>query len=833
MPRFPHLFLNGPSDTKPFSSPQQGGGGTASPPRNRLAHARKLLHELNQSVSQDHQRRVAAASDRSGTYLSFSSCPGFDLATKSLEASKLGIRLMNVQEVGEPKEPVTRATVYVPNTAAAHFLKKITAYEQRDRKPREGAQDQQPKPMNATLVESIAEIRLAVLQHGFWTDDAELLPSDSPDWVEAWLCSADLAAIASFRSLCARLEIKLGEGQLTFPERTVLLICASREHLAALIEHSDHIAEFRAAREVCSFFLSQSNRDQSQQVDDLLRRVSGPAADDVAVLVLDHGVNRGHRLIEPLLKAEDRHAVLPEWGTNDHHGHGTVMAGTAAYGNLLELLQSKGPVRLTHCLESAKILPPDGSNAKKLWGDYTAQGISRATIQASHRKRIVCMAITSQGTRDRGRPSSWSGKLDEIASGYDDELRHLIIVSAGNVDDPEDWKNYPESNKTAEVHDPAQAWNVLTVGAFTNKVRLDDPSMTNWQRLAEAGGLSPFSSTSLTWNKHRWPIKPEVLFEGGDVARLQSSGDLTSHDDLELLSTSHTPIVSQFKAFGQTSAAAAQASWMAAKIQAAYPSAWPETVRALVVHSAEWTEAQKRIFLDDDSKGAHGRLARACGYGVPDLERALYCASNSLTLIAQEVIQPFKKHEKENKFVSNQMHLYRLPWPIQDLLALGELPVRMRVTLSYFIEPSPGEVGWQDRYRYASHALRFDLISPGESEVEFIKRVNAKEREDRKVGPGTKAPSDHWTLGELRDVGSLHSDIWVGRAADLASSHRIIVHPAVGWWRERPHLGRADKATRYSLIVSIHLPGVETDIYTPVSIQLGTPVPVPIDVPVF
>jgi len=36
----------------------------------------------------------------------------------------------------------------------------------------------------------------------------------------------------------------------------------------------------------------------------------------------------------------------------------------------------------------------------------------------------------------------------------------------------------------------------------------------------------------------------------------------------------------------------------------------------------------------------------------------------------------------------------------------------MRITLSYFVEPSPGEVGWKDRYRYASHGLRFELNGP-------------------------------------------------------------------------------------------------------------------------
>jgi hypothetical protein len=175
------------------------------------------------------------------------------------------------------------------------------------------------------------------------------------------------------------------------------------------------------------------------------------------------------------------------------------------------------------------------------------------------------------------------------------------------------------------------------------------------------------------------------------------------------------------------------------------------------------------------------------------------------------------------------MHLYNLPWPAEVLGDLGETDAGMRITLSYFIEPGPGEVGWDNRYRYPSHALRFALNGPGESEEDFIRRVNNQARDDGEH-PGTEGPGDRWVIGEARNVGSVHSDIWQGRAADLAGSNLVAVYPAVGWWRERHHLGRWSKRCRYSLLVSILLPTIDVDIYTPVSVQVG--VPVPIEVPI-
>jgi hypothetical protein len=54
------------------------------------------------------------------------------------------------------------------------------------------------------------------------------------------------------------------------------------------------------------------------------------------------------------------------------------MAGTAAYGDILALLQGNGAFVVSHGLESAKILPPPpATNPKRLWGHYTAQGINR------------------------------------------------------------------------------------------------------------------------------------------------------------------------------------------------------------------------------------------------------------------------------------------------------------------------------------------------------------------------------------------------------------------------------------------------------------------------
>ncbi|MBW2310915.1 MAG: S8 family peptidase [Deltaproteobacteria bacterium] len=816
-----HIFLDHSGESSEYTSPPTRGAEFRIPPRPRASHSAKLKRQLDaawQAARQTAQQRtVVSLPIRQGLYLEFESAPDHDLVTKSLEDRRAGIRLLNIRTVpihNDPERMVTRATVYIPTGKEGYFLEKVRKYAEEETKS--------GKPKNEKLVNSIEDVRLAVLE-SFWQDERELLPDDNAIWCEIWLRGDEDNTEQSFRGIAAQLGIDVQDGALRFPERIVVLAKANRSQLAKLIESSPDITEFRRAKETARFFLGLNNKEQTEWAKELRSRLSVSEDPVVAVTILDTGANNGHMLLEPILKDSDCHAVDPKWEKADHRGHGTLMCGVASYGDLQEALESHSKIEIYHCLESVKIIPPQGVNDPKLYGDITIQGVSRAEIQKPNRSHIGCMAITSKDGRDRGRPSSWSAAIDKLTSGYDDDQKRLFIVAAGNIEGQEEWPNYPDSNLTNSIHDPGQSWNALTVGAFTNKARLTDPDLEEHEPMAPAGGLSPFSSTSLTWEGRKWPIKPDIVLEGGNIA-WAPDGFVSEHDDLAILSTGNEPTKRQFDFINATSAATAQAAWMAAQIQAAYPEAWPETIRGLLVHSAQWTETMIEQFLTSENKTNYARLLRICGYGVPDLDRALTCYRNSLTLIAQEEIQPYDRKTDSGGYRTKEMHLHELPWPKDVLLSLGEAPVILRITLSYFIEPSPGEVGWKDRYRYASHALRFDLNNVGEESHTFLQRLNAAAREDGEK-PDISSGSERWRIGSNgRDQGSIHSDIWPTTAAALATCNMVGVYPVIGWWRERPWLDRWERKTRYSLIVSIHTPVQDVDIYTPVANMVSIPI---------
>ena len=109
---------------------------------------------------------------------------------------------------------------------------------------------------------------------------------------------------------------------------------------------------------------------------------------------------------------------------------------------------------------------------------------------------------------------------------------------------------------------------------------------------------------------------------------------------------------------------------------------------------------------------------------------------------------------------------------------------------------------------------------PLESPEEFRKRINRQAR-DEEEGT-TKAPSDpDWLLGaQFRHKGSIHKDVWRGKAAELAERGQVVVYPAMGWWRTRTALERYDKEARYAMVISIAVSGVDVDIYSEVSAQI-------------
>jgi hypothetical protein len=837
--RRPHLVLANTSTAQAFKAPSSGGISTSVPDRNRAQHGADLRAQLV-ALNPVAQQVVAAQQEQGlesglGIQVEFVGQPDVALAFESLGYEvgtdpRKKIEVLSVRAEGD----TTYANVFVPDGKLAHFEKYIEDYLVDRKKANGDSLD------HHALLNTIASIRRAEIR-ALWTDDPAMLPQDETEafWWEVWLPvrGERNAVLADFRKLAALAECEVSERQINFPERTVVLMYGSQRQFSASVMTLNCVAELRRAKETAAFFDGMTPAEQLEWVDETLARLTPAPEDDAAprVCLLDSGVNRGHPLLSPFIAGADLHTVNPAWGVDDTANHGTGLAGLVALGDLSATLASTGPLAVAHRLESVKLTPEQGANAgdSRQHGYLFAEAVSRPEIAAPARSRVFTSAVTSNDDRDRGRPSAWSSTVDRLASDYDGngEFPRLFVLCTGNTEDAQSWNAYPTSLSTSGIRDPGQAWNALTVGAYTEKVTITEADAQGLTPVAPNGGICPYTRTSCGWASV-WPLKPDVVFEGGNAGKdaLGAVGTTSLH----LLTTHNLPLDRLFTTTNATSAASALGARMAAQLMAAYPSLHPETIRALIVHSAEWTEAMRTCYVPDHgnpSKTDYVNLIRHCGWGVPNLEKALWSAGNSLTLVVEDVVHPFQK-VKGKGIVSRDMNLHALPWPKEQLLALPpDTQVEMCVTLSYFVEPNPSARGTSSKFHYPSHRLRFDVQRPLDATTEdFVARINAAaEREDDGDPVDPKDP--HWLLGDRqRHRGSVHKDIWQGTAAELANRGFIAVYPAKGWWRTRPAQERYDLPARYSLIVSIRTPGTDVDLYTPIAQQVAARAAVPIPV---
>jgi hypothetical protein len=799
---------------------QSHGNSSLTPRQQRFLHAAKLLEEID-TVTQLEAQALAAAgivpTDSPGICIDIEGFLGQSLKTESLETSvSPRIELLNVKIEND----TIKATVFIPAERTDVLKGKIIDYSNEAKDSKKGT------PRNRELVDSIATIRLNQLSSSWF--DAKALPIN-PDQEFSWEVWLRKDAIDQVRQAAERLDLFIARATLTFPEREICLIRGSLSKLALLHIITKAVAGFKYQDEMPRFFTDMPNFEQAAWADNLLARTQFTPAGrgTTAVCLLDTGITVGNPLIRPAISDGEAEAYEKAWGAADEHGHGTQMAGLALYGDLAPLVVGGQQVEIPHRLESIKFVSPRQPHPEELWGVVTQECTARATMLNVAAKRVFCMAVTAPGDT-HGKPTAWSATVDKIAAGvsYDnsitDDDKQLMIISAGNVAE-DDLLAYPSSNEQSQIENPAQAWNAVTVGAATHKTLTDDKSLEGWNLVASPGDIAPSSRTSIGWGRQsEWPIKPEIVMEGGNW--VTDGTNVDRNDDLCLLTAGRGSV---FSTLADTSAACAQASRLAAILHAKYSDLWPESVRGLLVHSAAWTEAMLAgSAIADLSSVDKIRLMRKFGYGQPNLACAEFSASNRACVIIQDVLQPFSLNE--SNVVLNEMHLHKLPWPSE---LIREVPgsVKVRITLSYYIEPNPSDRLPDGKYAYASHGLRFELKGPAESMDVFRQRVNGLERDE---GYQTYY-RPNWLLGpQARNRGSIISDIWEGTGAELAEQDALVIFPMGGWWKYRKFHERYNEKVRYSLIVTLESEDAEIDIYSEIENIIATRVATTVATPV-
>lgn len=805
-----------------YESPRGGGGSApAMPSLDPKAHRTNLLQQLD-IIAQQVKARGQTVRDELAKreVVAVRPAPNAQLTPDQLDDSRADARLVGVMS------DTGTVVLDVANADLEYLRKKIDAFaddgQVKTKTEKDGTVTTHRDKERA--IAPIGSIGLAELEDlGGPQLRADSLPEDRACWFEIG-CRGGYQYppedTNGSRAQIARQLQRLGVNQkldeFIGPEQVYFFVRATRAQLDALRAATDCIYEVELAPRPLRDLELLEDLSTKDLTDFTLRQ---PHEDAPSIVVLDTGIATGHPLLKAaILTATTAGPEIPS--PEDTYGHGTKMAGIALYRDLGAAIE-RGTAEAPHWIQSSRLLVQPGlgtasdENYEK-WPILTERAV-RSAEEADPRPRnrafVLAVTRTMQDPPLEGLvPTLWSQAVDQLA--FRRGLGRLMIVSAGNARDGQ-WlalaEQHPQLQLSEKIHQPAHASNALTVGAFTARIELPNDKDYAEARVvaAKPGGISPYTSTGLVGNE--WPIKPDVVMEGGNLA---ISGTLTdaSVPTLSALTTSHRHTHGQpVGLMSMTSEASARAAYVGARIWALEPKLRPETVRGLIVHSASWSKA-----MLEDFPGLNDRLL-ACGYGVPKERLASECAQGVATVVIEDSMpnavieeEPKKTAPKkpttkttEPKF-RRKVKLYRLPLP-ESLLTDADSNVELRVTLSYFTEPN--KFG---RRTYHGLDLTWDMQGPQESEQAFLERINALKRPkdaDGKRVKSSKTKSFDWEIGiNARSRGTVQSDRWRGKMSALVGDKLLAIVPVLGWWEQRKAL-RMQEMT-FSLVVSVLGPDV-------------------------
>lgn len=797
--KLPHIIL--PVDqisVAPFVSKLRGTSIDKPFRNNRQEHADKLKQEL-EDIKREHCNTEFFT-------IRFSSRPNMELLCEDLDKQGLKMELLSTKEING----ITIANVRVDATKTFEKLyKKLEEYVSKDA--------DKPLPYIAS-VENINNISLKDL----FTDDESLFPIDLANrfWWEVWITNKVEEAISKFKQMASDDRIYFNDSPIVFEDRVVFLVKASANELENFIKKCSLVAEVRIAKKLHKSILDETFENQEKFVTAIRNKIQNNAIEnDTRIVILDGNIIKRHPLITPFIVRNQQ--ALESFSLGNKNEHATEMASLALFGDIQEAVKKE--IILIHNKVEGVQIYDNISDDKDLYGKITEEAVHK-TLDNVHSAYI--MPVTEECSEQyKGRPSSWSAYMDKIIF----QKRKLFSISVGNVKDACHRDQYDKFQEKSCIESPAQSWNALSIGSYTDYCNSD---------LCRSDGVIPYTLSSKDISPHSrtsclfsqmWPIKPEVLFEGGNKV-IDNDQKVYQHDALEPVACSGNFRKNMFTNINATSASTGLSGNFIGELMAQYPSFWPETIRGLIVHSAEWSDTMKDKLPLNYNKSDINQLSHIFGYGIPNIQKAKYSALSALTIIAQkdnfQVFVPKNgSTSPKEKDKSSSVLFVKLPWP-KELLSneLGKQKIKLTITLSYYIEPNPSERGYTSKYAYQSHNLRFDLQRPTETLGQFRGRINKLTALEEGESISLSDSYD-WQLGpNSRTHGSIHKDTVELMGADLAQAENLAIYSVGGWWKLRKTKLANDTFSRFSLIMSIDAGETEINLYNEIKNIIEVPV---------
>ena len=504
-------------------------------------------------------------------------------------------------------------------------------------------------------------------------------------------------------------------------------------------------------------------------------------SDDLPVVgIIDSGV-AAHPLLKDALVAAI--AEPEELGTHDGFGHGTLVAGVAAFGDLRAQL-TNGSLTPVACIASAKVLNDDGGFVERSYvPKQMRKAISRLCSEYGCRIFVLSLGHADQ-VFDGQKVGPWAATLDELAR----ELDVLILVAAGNRKSlgsvpKETWvTGYPDylTDKEAAFCEPAGAMNVLTVGALAHGPGLEESHQEDAKvrSITQYCQPSPFTRVG---PGIAGAIKPDVVDFGGTCIFDALLDEVRSGKHVPaagLVSLHHKPIENLFASSSGTSLATPLVAFKASQLLRQFPKASSNLLRALLVGGAKVPEPSTEILVRVSKNAAQ----MVCGHGLINLAHSAHSDNNRVVLYT------------EDELSFDYFAVYEVPVPTEYQTEKGRREIR--VTLAF--DPPVRH----RRKDYVGTTMSFRLVRGCKADVVFQhyrKRSNSEgrhpelpQRYDCKLSLGSSIRDNCTT-----QTGTATFDKDVSKYGD---TYYVVVRCEAGW---ASLASVQDQKQRFALVVEL------------------------------
>ena len=432
----------------------------------------------------------------------------------------------------------------------------------------------------------------------------------------------------------------------------------------------DEIIEFNEISRADRPILPVFNPHEFKRLDISKLIFNEPSGNATGILIIDSGIVSNHPMLEHCVGGQDNFQS-GEQELQDTVGHGTAIAGCAAYGNIEENIKNK-EFNPENWIFSAKVMYAEKDDftgavhavydPEKLIEHQLKDAIETFLSNSDYHIKVVNISFGNSNEvwhNHYFRQLPLAALIDELAYSFP----HVsFIVSAGNqhpagaIDTIQEIiDNYPAyltENKKFKIINPATSALALTVGSIAGTVRISDSRYETENiksPVAKEHQPSPFTRTG---NGINGMIKPELVEYGGNLILSEKFGRIS--DDIGgkilLLSNNTTEDITRYD-YG-TSYSASKVSYLAGKISNRFPQMSANFIKNMLLVGSDYPfKPNKSFYNTADRKKAEIKHLSISGFGLSNFDKAINSYNNRTVLW------------DEGEIGLNQLKVYSLKLP--------------------------------------------------------------------------------------------------------------------------------------------------------------------------